>query len=113
MFVLNKEWDKGLASLALTCVASEVPGEDEKDWWLLQRRLLQHVTWQDHSIVDDEVDLEGLDWAFHNSGNLYSDQGKLAEAEAATTLVLMFLQTRQCCLTVIGSLQGMRVSHQA
>jgi hypothetical protein len=25
VFVLNKEWDEGLARLALTCVASEVP----------------------------------------------------------------------------------------
>jgi tetratricopeptide (TPR) repeat protein len=81
VFVLNNKWDKGLARLALTCVASEVPSTDEKDWWLLQRRLLQHVTRQDLFIADDKVDIDGLDWAFHNLGNLYKDQGKLAEAE--------------------------------
>src|SRR6266536_2792995 len=43
VFVLNKEWDESLARLALTCVASKVPSTDEKDWWLLQRRLLQHA----------------------------------------------------------------------
>ena len=81
MFVLNKEWDKGLARLALTCVASEVPSTNEKDWWLLQQRLLQHATRQDLFIADGKVDIDGLDWAFHNLGDLYSDQGKLAEAE--------------------------------
>jgi len=81
VFVLNKEWDKGLAMLALDCVASEVPSTHEKDWWLLQRRLLQHVTRQDLFAVEDKVDLRGLYWAFHNLGDLYSSQGKLAEAE--------------------------------
>jgi tetratricopeptide (TPR) repeat protein len=33
-------------------------------------------------IVDSKVDVDGLDWAFHNLGDLYADQGKLAEAEA-------------------------------
>ena len=31
VFVLNGEWDKGLARLALTCVALEVPSTNEKD----------------------------------------------------------------------------------
>ncbi|TVY12481.1 Nephrocystin-3, partial [Lachnellula arida] len=82
VFVLNKEWDEGFAKLALTCVASEVPSTNEKDWWLLQRRLLQHATRQNVFIGDGQVDMDGLDWAFHNLGNLYADQGKLAEAEA-------------------------------
>ncbi|KAK8900850.1 hypothetical protein QC760_010614 [Botrytis cinerea] len=30
VFVLNKEWDKSLAHVALTCVASKVSGKDEK-----------------------------------------------------------------------------------
>ncbi|RMZ87477.1 hypothetical protein DV736_g5297, partial [Chaetothyriales sp. CBS 134916] len=81
VFVLNKEWDEGLARLALTCVVSEVPGTSEKNWWLIQRRLLQHVRRQDVLIVDGKVDINGLDWAFHNLGDLYADQGKLAEAE--------------------------------
>jgi tetratricopeptide (TPR) repeat protein len=81
VFVLNKEWDKGLAKLALTCVASEVPHTNEKDWWLLQRRLLPHATRQNVFIVDGRVDTDGLDWAFYNLGDLYKNQGKLAEAE--------------------------------
>ncbi|KAG4439420.1 hypothetical protein IFR05_005113 [Cadophora sp. M221] len=82
VFVLNKEWDEGLARLALTCVASQVPDTNEKDWWLLQRRLLQHAIQQNVFIADGKLDIDGLDWGFHNLGGLYSDQGKLAEAEA-------------------------------
>ncbi|KAH8794724.1 hypothetical protein BGZ57DRAFT_1012390 [Hyaloscypha finlandica] len=81
-FVLNKEWDESLARLALTCVASKVPSINEKDWWLLQRRLLQHATRQNVFIVGGKLDLDGLDWTFHYLGTLYKDQGKLAEAEA-------------------------------
>ncbi|EDO03050.1 hypothetical protein SS1G_05528 [Sclerotinia sclerotiorum 1980 UF-70] len=81
VFVLNKEWDKSLAHLALTCVASEVPDTNEKYWWLSQRRLLQHATRQAFFIEDAKVDIDGLYWEFHNLGVLYSDQGKLAEAE--------------------------------
>jgi tetratricopeptide (TPR) repeat protein len=81
IFVLNKGWDEGLARLALTCVASEVPSTNEKDWWLLQRRLLQHATRQVLFIVDGKLDIDGMDWAFHNLGKLYVNQGKLAEAE--------------------------------
>ncbi|KIN06734.1 hypothetical protein OIDMADRAFT_156216 [Oidiodendron maius Zn] len=80
-FVLNGERDKGLARLALTCVASEVPNTDVDKWWLLQRRLLQHAARYEHLIVDGEVDVEGMEWALHNLGDLYADQGKLAEAE--------------------------------
>ncbi|KAM0164160.1 hypothetical protein ACHAPG_000911 [Botrytis cinerea] len=81
VFVLNKEWDKSLACLALTCIASEVPDANEKYWWLTQRRLLQHVARQASFINDPEVDMNGLYWEFHKLGNLYSDQGKLTEAE--------------------------------
>ncbi|KAH8657178.1 hypothetical protein BGZ60DRAFT_532027 [Tricladium varicosporioides] len=82
VFVLNKEWDKSLAHLALTCVASEVPDTNKKHWWLLQQRLLQHLARQTPFIVDAKVDIDELYWGFHNLGDLYSGQGKLAEAEA-------------------------------
>jgi len=61
MFVLNKEWDESLARLALTCVASQIPSTDEKDWWLLQRRLIQHVARQNVFIIDSKLDMNGLD----------------------------------------------------
>jgi tetratricopeptide (TPR) repeat protein len=88
MSILNKEWDDRLARLALTCIAAEVPSRNEKNWWLLQRRLLQHATRLEHFIVDGKVDSDGIDWTLHNLGYLYADQGKLAEAEAMYTRAL-------------------------
>jgi tetratricopeptide (TPR) repeat protein len=82
VFVLNKEWDKGLARLALRCVASKVPMRDETDSWMLQRRLLQHAIRQEQAILEDKVDIEGMEWALHSLGMLFFDQGQLAEAEA-------------------------------
>ncbi|TGO45831.1 hypothetical protein BCON_0362g00080 [Botryotinia convoluta] len=86
VFVFNKEWDKSLARLALTCVVSEVPDTDEKYWWLSQRRLLQHATRQTFFIEEAGIDIDGLYWEFHSLDNLYRNQGKLAEAE------MMYLQ---------------------
>jgi tetratricopeptide (TPR) repeat protein len=82
VFVLNKEWDKSFARLALHCVASKVPMRDETDSWMLQRRLLQHAVRQKQAILEDKVDMEGMEWALYTLGILFSDQGKLAEAEA-------------------------------
>ncbi|PQE09257.1 tpr repeat protein [Rutstroemia sp. NJR-2017a WRK4] len=67
VFVLNKEWDKSLAHLALSCIAL---------------KLLQYTTRQANFIVDTKVDIDRLYWGFDNLGALYRDQGKLAEAEA-------------------------------
>ncbi|KAF7502885.1 hypothetical protein GJ744_004954 [Endocarpon pusillum] len=88
LFVLNKEWDESLARLALTCVASKVRSKEADDWWLIQRRLLQHAMRLQHSIVADELDCKGMEWALYNLGLLYADQGKLAEAEAMYTRAL-------------------------
>ncbi|KAK6609661.1 NB-ARC and TPR domain protein [Botrytis cinerea] len=81
VFVLNKEWDKSLAHVALTCVASKVPNTSEKYWWITQRRLLQHAIRQDFFIKDAKVDIDRLYEEFHRLGRLYKDQDKLAEAE--------------------------------
>ncbi|KAM0124186.1 hypothetical protein ACHAO1_011111 [Botrytis cinerea] len=96
VFVLNKEWDKSLAHVALTCVASEVPGTNEKYWWLTQRRLLQHAIRQDFFIEDAKVDIDRLYWEFDNLGNLYSNQDKLAEAE------VMYRRALEGCEKALG-----------
>jgi tetratricopeptide (TPR) repeat protein len=80
-FVLNKEWDARLARLAISCVALIVPSRDDKFWWILQRRLLQHAARQKHFMMDDKVNWVEMNLALQQLGNLYSDQGKLAEAE--------------------------------
>jgi hypothetical protein len=55
---------------------------------MLQRRLLQHAVRQEQAILGDQVDIEGMEWALHNLGLLYADQGKLAEAETMYTRAL-------------------------
>ncbi|KAF2732394.1 HET-domain-containing protein, partial [Polyplosphaeria fusca] len=80
--VLNREWDDDLARLALTCVASEVPSRNVDEWWLLQQRLLQHVAQHKKFVINSNIDIERMEWALHNLGMLYADQGRLAEAEA-------------------------------
>ena len=62
--VLNKEWDESLAKLALICIVLEIPSNDEKDWWLLQRRLLQHALRHEQFITDGKVKTEGMEWTF-------------------------------------------------
>lgn len=81
VFVLNKDWDKSLARLAVYCVASEVPSINKKHWWFLQQRLLQHAKRQGRFIVGDQIDIGGLHGTFQRLGDLYINQGKLAEAE--------------------------------
>ncbi|TGO56023.1 hypothetical protein BCON_0083g00150 [Botryotinia convoluta] len=96
VFVLNKEWDKSLARLALICTASEVPYTNEKYWWLTQRRLLQHAIRQTFFIEDAKVYIDGLYLEFHNLGNLYRDQDKLAEAEK------MYCRALEGCEKALG-----------
>ena len=83
------EEDKATMSwLALIIVASAVPSETVLDYPLIQRRLLPHC---DHvySILQRYLQeafknreyLPSLSDACHQLGNLYSDQGKMKEAE--------------------------------
>ncbi|KAF2730312.1 hypothetical protein EJ04DRAFT_396871, partial [Polyplosphaeria fusca] len=60
--VLNNEWDDSMAQLALTCVASEVPSRDVDKWWLLEQRLLQHVTRHEKFVRNSKVDIKGMEW---------------------------------------------------
>jgi tetratricopeptide (TPR) repeat protein len=79
--VLNDGWDDKLSTIALTCVASAVPSTNTDKWWFLQRRLLPHAARHEQSFISGRVDITQIEWALHNLGNLYLDQGKLAEAE--------------------------------
>ncbi len=80
--VLNKQRDDSLARLALTCIASAIPDRNERESWVLQQGLLQHAIRQEYLIRDVEVDIKGIEWALHQLGMLFAEQGKLAEAEA-------------------------------
>ncbi|KAK1837689.1 NB-ARC and TPR domain protein, partial [Colletotrichum chrysophilum] len=79
--VLNTGVDKERAWTAMRCVASHIPSTDQHEFWSIQRRLLRHA---DQCIKKEVIDVgeEGEIWMFHRLGNLYSDQGRLKDAEA-------------------------------
>ncbi|SLM38232.1 nb-arc and tpr domain protein, partial [Lasallia pustulata] len=75
-----------MAILALICVGLAVPTKDVPEYWVKERRLLPHADKCFESVYNT-INLEFRDNrnalnAVHNLGNLYADQGKMAEAEA-------------------------------
>ncbi|CAG7955633.1 unnamed protein product [Penicillium nalgiovense] len=68
-----------LNELALISVGYTVPSSCERHYSALQQRLIPHANYVRYGdLSDDDVALWG---ALHNLGTLYSDQGKLNEAE--------------------------------
>ncbi len=74
--------------LAMTIVASAVPSETVLHYSLIQRRLLPHcdrvysrLQRRMHEGLMNEEDLPPLSDACHQLGLLYSNQGKMKEAE--------------------------------
>ncbi|KAJ5761735.1 uncharacterized protein N7511_005117 [Penicillium nucicola] len=68
-----------LSEVAFICVGYSVPAKSERDYAELERRLLPHTIGLQTAQLSlgDNAILGG----FHNLGDLYSDQGKLKEAE--------------------------------
>ncbi|KAA6406627.1 MAG: TPR repeat protein [Lasallia pustulata] len=84
--VLNAEREISMAMLALICVGFAVPTKDVPEYWDKERRLLPHADKCFESVYNT-INLEFQDNcnalnAVHNLGNLYENQGKMAEAEA-------------------------------
>ncbi|OHW93509.1 NB-ARC and TPR domain protein [Colletotrichum incanum] len=79
--VLNNGVDEQLAQTAMRCVASQVPSVEQKEYWVVQRRLLQHA---DRCVTRSGMGAAEKEevWVFHKLGNLYYNQGRLKEAEA-------------------------------
>lgn len=71
--------------LALTIVGLAAPSQPEPEYWMMQRRLLPHSNRiVQRLFVDGFPDMNkdpDSNGAFHDLGDLYADQGKLAEAE--------------------------------
>ena len=84
--VLNAEREISMAILALICVGSTVPTEEVPEYWEKERRLLSHADKcfeSVHNTINLELQNNGnVFHALHNLGNLYTNQGKMAEAEA-------------------------------
>jgi tetratricopeptide (TPR) repeat protein len=78
---LNQEWDSETAGLVLECVGSHVPAYDTHKPWLIRQRLMRHAVRCWGFVLDGTAEDSGREWALHNIGYMYSDVGRLAEAE--------------------------------
>lgn len=85
MHVLNSESNISMTMLALNCVSSAIPDGVVPEAWALQRRLLPHANRCVELVYNASIfDLDNSDQflcATSNLGLLYSDQGKMKEAE--------------------------------
>ncbi|PLB41701.1 Pfs, NB-ARC and TPR domain protein [Aspergillus candidus] len=70
-----------LRELALVCIGYMVPDTDKRDYARVQRRLLPHANYLFQKHVTYEANNTAVCGAFRCLGNLYSNQGKLKEAE--------------------------------
>jgi hypothetical protein len=93
--VLGWERKGELAWLAVIVVGKAVPDSTQREYWVVQQRLMPHADccyrWIGSNVAEtyyleeneaelNEIGKEFLD-AVHILGHLYADQGKLAEAE--------------------------------
>ncbi|KAL6807195.1 hypothetical protein GGI42DRAFT_320215 [Trichoderma sp. SZMC 28013] len=89
MFSLDsKQKAVEFARLALILIGHSVPSNDQKEYWILQQKLLphaekcswwmqEHVLKWDESFVGENCVIHSINWL----GRLYGDQGKFREAE--------------------------------
>ena len=88
--IQNDDEKREVMQLAMVMVGLLVPSSTEKDSWMLQQRLLPHAercSWWMGEIGgagEAERNFEDIPvmYAMHNLGDLYSDRGRLDEAEA-------------------------------
>nr|POF13766.1 vegetative incompatibility protein het-e-1 [Quercus suber] len=79
--VLNVQHNDELAGAAFRCIASHVPANDSSGWSLIQRRTLNHANICFDFLERKPSGEPDRDWAYNNLGLLYSNQGKIVEAE--------------------------------
>jgi tetratricopeptide (TPR) repeat protein len=84
---INEKNDESLLQIEITTIGLAVPPNDVRDSMTVQRRLLPHVIrWSQHwgqvSDVQQTLDKNAYLAGLHNLGDLYRNQGRLAEAEA-------------------------------
>ncbi|KAK4182502.1 hypothetical protein QBC35DRAFT_457232 [Podospora australis] len=80
---LNVERNIEMAQLAMRCVGSHVSKKTESEYWVVQRRLMHHADRCLKMVLMDEIPIpEKGEWILDELGNLYSDQGRLSDAEA-------------------------------
>jgi tetratricopeptide (TPR) repeat protein len=79
---LNFEDDGRLCRLAVQCVARSVKSKTEAEFWMVNRRLLSHVSRFEHAGVKDRIDWKKVDMAdLFNMAQLYNDLDMKGKAE--------------------------------
>jgi tetratricopeptide (TPR) repeat protein len=71
-----------MAKLAIRCVASLVPNEEDEEYWRLQQRLLRNTDRCLEVMVKGVMMEDSELWTYGVFGNLYADQGRRDKAEA-------------------------------
>lgn len=80
--VLHEQIDVDMVQLAVRCVASMVPSQEDGEYWRVQRRVLPHADRCLELMTEGSGMQTSELWTFGAFGNLYADQGRLNEAEA-------------------------------
>ncbi|KAK3996395.1 kinesin light chain 1, partial [Cladorrhinum sp. PSN332] len=80
--VLNEVRDTDMAKLALRCIGSHVPSRLEHEYWIVQRRLMQHAGSCLKMVIGRMLMTEGDEWCLVKIGQLFADQDRLSDAEA-------------------------------
>jgi tetratricopeptide (TPR) repeat protein len=70
-----------MASLALECVSGHLPGNNQHNPAVIERRLMRHVGRSWEFIVDGRVDSSGRELHLHRFGSTFKNQGRFNEAE--------------------------------
>lgn len=79
---LNFDDDGRLCRLAVQCVARSVKSKTEAEFWMVNRRLLSHVSRFEHARVKDRIDWTRVDMVdLFNMAQLYSDLDMKGKAE--------------------------------
>ncbi|RFN43712.1 tetratricopeptide-like helical domain, partial [Fusarium flagelliforme] len=80
--VLHEQTDMDMVQLAVRCVASLVPSQEDGEYWRVQQRLLQHAD-RCLELMTEGGEVQNSElWAYGVFGGLYADQGRLDKAEA-------------------------------
>ncbi|KAL4787743.1 hypothetical protein BJX76DRAFT_354003 [Aspergillus varians] len=77
---LNQDINREMALAAAECVAAHVPDQDQHGFWVIQRRLVAHADRCLETMKALEFGYEATN-VRHSLGKLYTDQGRIIEAE--------------------------------
>ncbi|XEU97663.1 hypothetical protein FSHL1_002949 [Fusarium sambucinum] len=79
--VLHKKTDRDMVRIAATCVASLIPSKKDKEYWLIQRRLLRHADRCLEMMTESTEMPDFAPWIYREFGSLFRHQDRLKKAQ--------------------------------